>query len=346
MMSETEALLILSHVPQLKVRKWLDNHDSAVAALHALDREQWQNLDAWKKDLASIEKLGVCLYAFFDKQYPEGFKSLTDAPLLIYVKGVLPQNGKAVAMVGTRQCTLYGRGMAENFAAGCASVGYSVVSGLARGIDTAAHRGALKTGQTVAVIGSGLADIYPKENEALVEEIAKKGACLSELPMHAPPHKHHFPRRNRLVVALSQGVFLAEAPVKSGAMITMEMACTQKKSCFTIPGRADMETFRGNHFLIKSQKAKLVENWQEMLSLLQPGEEVCRSVLIQTSLFELDEEEEKLLASFSSAEISLDELAIKASLPIAKLNSLLMGLVLKQAIREFPGKLYIKVING
>jgi DNA processing protein len=189
------------------------------------------------------------------------------------------------------------------------------------------------------VIGSGLGNIYPKENMGLAQRIAGQGAVISEYPMNAIPAKHHFPKRNRLVCALSQGVLLAEAPLKSGAMITMRLAEMQNKICFTLPGRADWETFKGNHSLIKSKKAALVENAGEMLSILHGGHfSIAKTV--QPELFGLDAEEVKLLKNFPAAEISLEELSLHSKLPIAKLSSLLMGLVLKRKIREFPGKLY------
>jgi DNA processing protein len=304
---------------------------------------EWEKIEGWEEDLKLVERLNVSLLTFLDGEYPSSFLKLASPPPLLYVQGELPLPLlKTVAIVGTRNCTIYGKEMAEKMAKEAGLSGYTVISGLARGIDTAAHVGALSTGKTIAIIGSGLASIYPKENESLAREIAKKGAVLSEFPMNASPQKHHFPKRNRLVSALCQGILLAEAPRKSGAMITMEMAEKEEKKCFAIPGRADSESFRGNHFLIKEGKAKLVENWQEMLSILEPGFLSERTNRDQRIFFTLSSDEQKVLACLSSEELFIEEIAKKSEMPIAKLNSLLIKLVLKQAIREFPGKYYKK----
>lgn len=250
------------------------------------------------KEWELMERRGVTAIEHTDSRYPKSLKALRDFPPLIYVKGeLLPSDGEGLAIVGTRQCSIYGQEMAEEMASEIAGQGITVVSGLARGVDTAAHRGALKRGRTVAVLGSGLAHVYPKENVSLVEEIAERGAVISELPMLTPPDKRHFPRRNRLVSALSRGVLLIEAPVKSGAMITMEIARKQGKFCFAIPGRIDVESFRGNHFLIKKQQALLVEKVEEMLSILLPGTK--NSSCKEKNIFvELSDEEVSLLACF------------------------------------------------
>ena len=294
----------------------------------------------WERDLDCALKEKISLLSFFDPHYPNSLKQLADAPLILYVKGtLLASDSASLGIVGTRQCSLYGQEMTGKIAQEIALAKLTVVSGLARGIDTAAHLGALKTGRTLALIGSGLSHIYPRENKVLAERIAEQGAVISELSMHTPPERRHFPRRNRLVSALSQGVLLAEAPIKSGAMITMEMAHFQKKMCFSLPGRADSESFRGNHFLIKEKKALLVENCADMLSLL--GYPNPSSVY--SAADDLDLEEKELMTLLPSEEITIEELSLRTNLPIAKLSSLLMGLVLKQAVREFPGKFYKKV---
>ena len=224
-MNEIEALLILNHVPGMgpvKVRRLIEQMGLVAAA------RRWENETAWRRDLACAEKEGVALIPYTDARYPSALLQLSDFPTLLYVKGELP-DGKALGIVGTRQCTHYGREMAEKIAEEVAVEGVTVVSGLARGIDTAAHLGALKSGRTVAFIGSGLADLYPTENAPLAERIAKQGAVVSEFPMLTPPDRHHFPRRNRLISALSQGVLLVEGPLKSGGMITMQMAESQGK---------------------------------------------------------------------------------------------------------------------
>ena len=338
-MNEIEALLILNHVPGMgpvRVRKLIEQMGSMRAAA-----ERWEKETAWRRDLECAEKEGVTLIPFTDARYPAALLQLADFPTLLYVKGELPE-GKALGIVGTRQCTHYGRDMAENIAEEIAAAGVTVVSGLARGIDTAAHMGALKSGRTVAFIGSGLADLYPKENAQLAEQIAKRGAVVSELPMRTPPDRHHFPRRNRLISALSHGVLLVEGPLKSGGMITMQMAESQGKICFALPGRADIDSFRGNHSLIKEQKARLVENGQEMLSILLP-DGFRLTPKKEFALFDVEQEERELLAFLSAEERSLEDLSAETDLPVAKLSALLMKLVLKQRVRQLPGKLYQRI---
>jgi DNA processing protein len=297
------------------------------------------------RELELMAQQGVTPIAHNDARYPKSLKALKDFPSIIYVKGeLLPSDGEGLAIVGTRQCSIYGQEMAQEMASEVAGQGVTVISGLARGIDTAAHRGALKRGRTLAVLGSGFAHLYPKENAQLVEEIAEQGAVISELPMVTPPDKRHFPRRNRLVSALSLGALLIEAPLKSGAMITMEMARKQGKFCFAIPGRIDVESFRGNHFLIKKQRALLVEKAEEMLSILLPGTK--NSSCEEKNYFvELSEDEASLLACFPKEEIGFETAALLSNLPIAKLSALLTGLVLKKAIKEFPGKNFKRIID-
>jgi DNA processing protein len=210
--------------------------------------------------------------------------------------------------------------MATKLSAEVASMGLTITSGLARGIDTAAHQGALSMGRSVAFIGSGLADLYPRDNIKLADEIAKRGAVISEYPMKTAPAKHLFPRRNRLIAAFSKGVLLVEAPIKSGAMITMDYAHDLEKFCFALPGRADLESFRGNHFLIKNRKALLVENGQEMLSLLQPEKGKTSFQPKKTFAF-LEKDEQSVLSVFPSEEISFEELAAKIELPTSKLSA-------------------------
>lgn len=343
-MEEIEALLILTHIPKLSklaVRKLLEQYGSATAALKNLSG--WESMASWQEDLKAVSASNVHLLSFQDPRYPAAFHKLADAPLLLYIKGeIQPCDTRAVAVVGTRHCTLYGKEMTAQISADLAASGWTVVSGLARGIDTAAHDAAFKAGRTIAFIGSGLNQLYPKENTALAEQIAENGAVISEFPMHATPQKHHFPQRNRLISALSLGLVLMEAPLKSGAMITLEMAEKEGKPCFALPGRADYETFQGNHQLIKQKRAHLIENAQDILAILAPDQERGTEKSTQLSLFDLTSEEKNFLSILPPGEVGFEQLALQTKLPIAKLSSLLMELVLKQAIRELPGRLYKK----
>ncbi len=365
-MEEIEAFVALNHIPYIgavKVQKLLSAFGSArsilleplasiASILGEKDRSlpffsSWETLSTWKEDLLLVKKEGATLISLHDPSYPPSLKELSDPPFLLYIKGkILEEDKNSIGIIGTRVSTLYGKEMAEKFGKECAGSGFTVVSGLARGIDTHAHVGALQRGRTLAILGSGLSYIYPEENAPLAKKICDSGALISEFPMKTAPDKFHFPKRNRIVSALSFGMLLIEAPLKSGAMITMECSQKLKKLCFAITGRIDISTFTGNHFLIKEQKARLVENPQEMLSLLRPGSRIVykNEEKQLSSFFNLTSEEENLIPFLKEEEVSIEELALCTKIPIAKLSSLLMGLVLKKKIREFPGKLYRKVI--
>lgn len=342
-MNEKEALVILNHL-SIKSQN-LAHFDSATSFLRTLPLSTWEKLTTWQEDLKLIEQHEAHIIGITESDYPQKLLDLYDPPLILYIKGELSLFDRtALAVVGTRRCTLYGKEMAEKLAFEVASYGVVVVSGLARGIDTAAHTGALAGGLTIAVLGSGLGHIYPPENRSLAEKITKRGALISELPMSAGPKPYHFPKRNRLIAALSDGILLAEGPKKSGGMITLEAALNLQKKCFTIPGRIDIDTFSGNHELLKRSQATLVENGQEMLSLL-PSTHTAAPATETPSLFDLEEEEKKLLDNFPGHEISLEQLLMISGLTVAKLNARLLALCLKGAVRELPGKLYKRTLR-
>ncbi|MBT3579630.1 MAG: DNA-protecting protein DprA [Waddliaceae bacterium] len=217
--------------------------------------------DRWKCDLSLVDKHGIHLISYLDSCYPRRLREISNFPLLLYIRGSVDVIGKqGIALVGTRNPSSYGYREALRFSRELSSLSFSIISGLALGIDTAAHQGALDKGSTCAVIGSGISSLYPRENEGLADMIVDcGGAIISEFPMMATPERHHFPLRNRIVSGLSSAVLLIEAPCKSGAMLTSEAACSQGRPLFTIPGRLDDESFRGNHRLIKSGRALLAE---------------------------------------------------------------------------------------
>lgn len=366
-LNELDALTILSGTPlvgPVKIRLLIDRYGSALAALDAPPHEvaslpgfgpklmecwgQWRYDDAWKRNLELVHKYGVSLVAYNDARFPPLLHGIPDAPVLLYVRGTLkPCDNESVAIIGTRTATHYGLEMAEKFGGDLARNGMTVVSGLARGIDTAAHRGALKHGRTIAVIGSGLADIYPRENRALAEAITANGALISEFPMLAPPDRANFPQRNRIVSGMSKGALLIEAPQQSGAMLTMRLAQRHKRRLFALPGRIDTDTMRGNLMLIKTGEAQLVEKAEEILTAFDdlfstrpkaaPAEK--KKVIV------LDENELQLLKQMPDTEVTIETMISLTKLPVNKLSVLLMGLLLKQAIKEYPGKLYKKSLS-
>lgn len=287
-MDELQALIILSSFPYLgssKIRLLLKKFGSALQTLNASASEvaeipgfgskilnyweTWQEQKEWKENLNLIEKNAVQIITFTDPRYPKRLLETNDFPILLYIKGeIKPQDQRSVAIIGTRQSSKYGNEMAEKIAFDLTDMGFTIVSGLARGIDTAAHQGALKKGRTLAVIGSGLNDIYPPENQSLSEKINEKGATLSEFPMNTPPDRKNFPQRNRIVSGMTIATLLIEAPLESGSMLTMEKGFSQGRRLFALPGRVNEENFHGNHFLIKKGKAQLVESAREIAESL------------------------------------------------------------------------------
>ena len=233
--------------------------------------------------------------------------------------------------------------MARKISGEISRSGFTIISGLARGIDTAAHEAALEKGRTIAVLGSGFHHLYPKENERLAEQIIENGALISEFPMSTPPDRQHFPQRNRIVSGMTLGTILIEAPLQSGAMITCSQAYNLGRPVFALPGRADYEYFQGNHHLIKTRQAGLIENSKDVIihfSDLFPLFPVKSST---QRIVSLEKEEEDLLRCLPQQELSIEDILTITKLPIAKLNVLLMSLVLKKVIKEFPGKIYKKI---
>ncbi|MFQ5729292.1 MAG: DNA-processing protein DprA, partial [Waddliaceae bacterium] len=303
----------------------------------------WESDFSWEKNLDLTKRLDVQIIPYTSPSYPRRLLELPDHPILLYVMGDLRgADQHSIAVVGTRRASVYGLEMAEKISRDLAAYGYTVVSGLARGIDTAAHQGALKKGRTVAVIGSGLANIYPKENLELAKHITNKGALISEYPMTTPPDRQNFPQRNRIVSGITMGSLLVEAPERSGAMITMNKAWGQGKKLFALPGRIGTN-FCGNHQLIKQGKAQLIESAaeidQDFGNLFNLNAKNTKS---KDSYPPLDKEEKMLLNHLPNEPFAIEELVKITDLPIIKLNILLLSLVVKKVINECPGKFYRK----
>jgi DNA processing protein len=222
-------------------------------------------------ELRDCHENKVSVLVEFEADYPATLRNIPDPPGVLFVRGqIRPTDGIAVAIVGTRHGTTYGVAQAEKLAAGLATCGYTVVSGLARGIDAAAHRGALKAGgRTLAVLGSGVLNIYPPEHESLATEIIAQGALISENPPRSPPLSGAFPQRNRIITGLSLGVIVVEASERSGALISARHAMEQGREVFAVPGRVDSRTSRGCHRLLRDG-AKLVETIDDVLEELGP----------------------------------------------------------------------------
>ncbi|MBN4066995.1 DNA-processing protein DprA [Simkania negevensis] len=357
---EQKALIILHNTPHLgplRIRLLVKRLGSAEAVLAASVKElaacegigsllaeavaSWSNNDRWQRDLDLIAAHGVEIVTYRDPTFPKPLEAIIDAPVLLYVRGSIKrQDTHAIAIVGTRNASHYGTEEAYAIASDLARMGYTITSGLARGVDTHAHVGALAHGRTVAVIGSGLANLYPRENLPLAKKIAACGAVISEFPMATPPDKQNFPQRNRIVSALSKGILLVEAPAKSGAMITMVRGEHQGKRLFALPGRVDMPSFRGNHSLIKEGRAQLVESAEDIAAEFETLFPLSKGYTQPRPTLSVQEEE--LIRSMPSTEAYIEEIVTLSSMPISTVSALLMGLVLKKVVKEFPGKIYKK----
>lgn len=303
-----------------------------------------------KEELELIERNQVRIITLFDETYPENLKEIFDPPILLYVKGeLLAEDLACVAIVGSRRTSFYGRQTAERISQDLAQKGITVVSGMARGIDTASHRGALKGGgRTIAVLGNGLNLIYPPENAKLADEIAQSGALISEFPMKMPPYKENFPRRNRIISGLALGVVVVEAAQRSGSLITAGFALEQGREVFAVPGRADSFSSKGTHNLIK-EGARLVENYEDIIEELSPIlekyiHEMPLRAKKEEEVFQpkLDGAEKVIYDSLSTEPKHIDLVADSTNLPISQILSTLMKLEVRRLVKELPGKMFVR----
>ena len=314
-------------------------------------------LQEGEKEIEEAAKADCHLIAFDSDDYPPLLKQIPDAPLLLYVRGdakVLTQH--AVAMVGTRRPSAYGSSVAHRLAHDLAQRQLVVVSGLARGVDSASHRGALEgNGKTVAVLGSGLDVIYPRENKKLAEEIVKSGAVISEFPLKTGPTPENFPIRNRIISGLSLGVVVVEAAEYSGSLITARLALEQNREVFAVPGNiTSAQSFGPNH-LIK-QGAKLVDQWMDVIEEFPPavrmallpaaGDAEAGPIGAETaSLFEasLTPEQKSVFEVLRTDQTTfVDEIASASRVPHPRVLAALLHLEMNGLIRQLPGKNFIR----
>jgi DNA processing protein len=299
----------------------------------------WERVN---KEIAKAEENNVRLIPRNDKAYPETLKRIYGAPVVLYVKGMLQESDKyAIAVVGSRTATDYGIKTAEKISYKLSSSGLTVVSGMARGIDSASHKGALKAGgRTVAVLGSGLDLPYPPENRKLMDEICSSGAVISEFPFGTPPNKENFPKRNRIISAMSLGVIVIEAALDSGSLITVAYALEQGKEIFAVPGNITSRNSKGTNDLIK-KGAKLVESAEEVLDELRPQiKGILREEKMKPEklLPVLTDDEQILYSSLSSEPKHIDSIIREISIPTSRALSILLNLELKGIVRQLQGK--------
>jgi DNA processing protein len=299
-------------------------------------------------ELKRIKDFGCRIVVQADPEYPELLRQIYDPPIVLYVKGqLLPKDKNAVAMVGSRMTTHYGIEVARKLAYQLAYVGVSVVSGGARGIDSAAHQGALSAkGRTVAVLGTGINLVTPPENVELFERIAASGALVTQFPFNRPADKQSFPIRNRIVAGMTLGTVVVEANLTSGALITANFATEYGRQVFAVPGRIDSPRSKGCHDLIK-KGAKLCEDAEDILSEFEylfpasnrPPSPADTGVL---PALELSQNEQQVYAILDSEEVGIDEVIQKSGLPTSAVSVALLSLEMKRLIRQLPGKFFVK----
>ncbi|GAB4566451.1 MAG: DNA-processing protein DprA [Anaerolineae bacterium] len=323
---------------------WQAPSDALMRA--GLDRRSLSNLletrstISLEDELARVERAGVRVLTWESPDYPRNLRPLEDAPPVLYVLGeLLPRDEWAVAIVGTRRATPYGREAARRLAGDLAERGVTVVSGLARGIDAVAHQAALDAGgRTLAVLGSGVDVIYPPEHRKLARAIRQAGALISEYPLGTEPESGNFPPRNRIISGLSRGVIVVEAGIKSGALITARYAAEQGRDVFAVPGNIFQRGSSGTNKLIQDG-AQVALSAEDVLSALQMEQVGAHTAARE--LLPADPVEEALLAHLSDEPLHIDELARRAELPVSEVASRLTLMELKGLVRHMGGMNYV-----
>jgi DNA processing protein len=347
---------IVSGIGPARFKRLLDHFGEAGRAWHAtevelhaagLDARSIESLIAARQELsladelARVQRQGASVVTWEDKRYPPRLLQIHGAPPLLYVKGeILPEDEWAVAVVGTRSATKYGRQMVEEIAGGLGRSGITVVSGLARGIDSLAHRAALRAGgRTISVLGSGIDIIYPSEHGDLAQKIAEKGAIITEYPLGTKPEAGNFPPRNRIISGLSLGTLVVEAGKRSGALITADFALEQGREVFALPGSATSGKSEGTNRLIQEGAAKLVLSVDDIL------EELNLTLVEQHREARMvvpgDEKEAHILRYLSAEPVHVDEIGQRTSLPISEVTSTLTMMELKGMVRQVGGMNYV-----
>lgn len=290
-----------------------------------------------------LEESGVRVLSLRDSEYPPLLKAISRPPPLLYYYGTWHENDRlALAIVGSRRCTAYGREVTRRLAKELVALGFTVVSGMALGVDTEAHRGALEEGgRTIAVLGCGVDVCYPASAARLKAQIALAGVVTSEFPLGTAPLPQHFPQRNRIISGLSLGTVVVEAPVKSGALITANYACEQNREVFAVPGNVNSPYSRGCHRLIK-EGACLVETVQDILEEL-PVELVAVPAPEPAKTIALPPDEQKILDLIPYQPVLLDRLVRESGLSVERVGTLILSLELKGLLRQLPGKYLIRV---
>jgi DNA processing protein len=365
-MNATEACIALNMLPTVgpvRLRKLLEVFHEPQQVL-AAKRDQlrrvegigndvadqissWESIVDLAAELKRIREFGAAVITQESPSYPKPLREIHAPPIVLYVWGELQdRDHHAIGIIGARRTTHYGMESAKKLAYQIAYAGLTVISGLARGIDTAAHQGALAAkGRTIAVVGSGLSKLYPPENQALADKIRNgNGAIVSEFSMEIEPDRQTFPMRNRIISGWSHGVLVVEAGLNSGALITASQALEQGRSVYAVPGHINAPSAMGSNRLIQ-QGAKLVMSASDILDDLQillpetkPSPEATARPLPP-----LSDDERRVFDAIDSSETPIDRIAAKSDLPSATVSSTLLRLELKHLVKQLPGKYFVKL---
>ncbi len=362
-MTRTEALIVLNMLPNLgpvRLRRLLDRFGSPEAVLRAnsyeleqvegLTRPLIASLRDWEStldlpgELRRIQEFGADIVTQDSSEYPRLLREIHDPPTVLYVWGKLSERDQhGIGVVGSRRTSHYGLECAKRLSYQVAYSGLTVVSGLARGIDTAAHQGALAAkGRTIAVLGTGLMHLYPAENRALAEKIAVSGAVVSEFPMETTPDRQTFPMRNRIISGWGFGLLVIEAGVNSGALISASQAAEQGRSLYAVPGQIDRPTSHGTNRLIQ-QGAKLVMSVDDILEDLQTFFPTPPT-LERSRPPDLPENMQKVYEAISSDSTSIDEIIDRSGLPAGTATAALLQLEMKRLVKQLPGKFFVRLL--
>jgi DNA processing protein len=307
----------------------------------------WQSMVDLPAELQRIREFGAAVITQESPEYPRSLREIHSPPIVLYVWGEIQERDHhAIGVIGARRTTHYGMESAKKLSYQLAYAGLTIISGLARGIDTAAHHGAIAAkGRTIAVIGSGLQEIYPPENRALAEKIHNgNGAIVSEFSMQIPPDRQTFPMRNRIISGWSNGILVVEAGLNSGALITASQAIEQGRSVYAVPGHINAPSAMGSNRLIQ-QGAKLVMSADDILDDLQILLPEAKPIATAAArpLPELSPDERRVYDAIESAETPIDQIAAKCDLPIGTVSSTLLRLELKRLVKQLPGKYFVKL---
>lgn len=305
--------------------------------------KNFNDWEAIEKTIEKVKKYGFKIYTILDNEYPQNLLKIYEKPTFIYVFGeIKKEDQNAVALVGSRYCDNYGRSVARRISTELAQRGVTVVSGMARGIDSISHKAAIDGGgRTIAVMGSGLDRIYPPENSKLYRLISENGAVISEFPIATSPDAQNFPQRNRIISGLSKGVVVVQASRKSGSLITANFALEQNREVFAVPGNLGSRLSEGTNLLIK-KGAMLIEDSDDIINVLNlsldfgsknEGER-------RKSTFSLKGNEKLVVDSIGSSRLNIDEIIDKTEIDYTKLFQILLDLELKGILEQFPGKIY------